>query len=124
MLYVLWRRRRIEAQRDGECARADAARFSSGLGGGRRAGLAAGVVRFVLFGAPQLLDVVALDGLVQRQLRQRVVDREPLPLAAHQPRVFPLRQLLGHRHHVHFCSVFVFPILEIQTKHIHHFYLH
>lgn len=38
MLYVLWRRRRIEAQRDGECARADAARFSSGLGdGGARA---------------------------------------------------------------------------------------
>lgn len=78
--------------------------------------LAARVVGFVLFGAAQLLQVVALDGLVQGELRERVVYGEPLPLAPHQPGVLPLRQLLGHRHHVHFCPVFVLAILECEKN--------
>lgn len=76
--------------------------------------LAARVIGFILFGATKLLNVVALDGLVQGELRKRIVDREPLALAAHQPRVFPLGQLLGYCHYVHFCSVFVLSVLELK----------
>ncbi|CAG4963113.1 unnamed protein product [Colias eurytheme] len=71
------------------------------------------IVCLGLFGPLELLEVVPLYGLVQRELGQRVVDGEPLSLAAHEPRVLPLRQLLGHGHHVYFCPVLVLSVLEL-----------
>lgn len=68
-----------------------------------------------LAAAAKLLQVVPLDRLVERQLRERVVDGEPLPLPAHQPRVLPLRQLLGDSHDVDFRSVLVLTVLEIKN---------
>lgn len=92
-------------------------RFSVEAGAARGAGwsgadapLGRGLVGSVL-GAAQLLQVVALDGFVQRELRQRLVHGEPLALAAHQPRVFPLCQFLRHRHHVHLRAVLVLAVL-------------
>lgn len=67
------------------------------------------------FGAPQLLQVVALDGLVQGQLDERLVDGEPLALATHLPRVFPLGQLFCDSHYVHLGAVLVFTVLETIT---------
>lgn len=74
------------------------------------------VLAIVFLGAAQLLQVVALDRLVERQLGQRVVYGEPLPFAAHEPGVLPLRQLLGYRHHVHFRPVLVLAILEYKWQ--------
>lgn len=77
--------------------------------------LTARVIAFGLLRAPQLLQVMPLYRLVQRELGQRVVHREPLSFAPHQPRVLPLRQLLGHSQHVHLGSVLMLAVLETES---------
>jgi len=60
----------------------------------------------------QLHQIVLLRRLVQRQLRQCIVNGKPLALAADAPRILPLIQFLGHVHDEHLGAVHVVVVLE------------
>lgn len=67
-------------------------------------------------GIVEAVQVRALDGLVLTKLQQSLRYGEPLSLPTDSARVFPLWQLLGHSHHPHFRSVFVFRVLKRKTR--------
>lgn len=63
----------------------------------------------------QLHQIVLLSGLVQRQLRQGVIDGEPLALTADAARVLPLVQLLGHIHNKDLGAMHMVVVLEVNS---------
>lgn len=64
----------------------------------------------------QLHQIVLLRRLVQRQLRECIIDGEPLALATDAPRILPLVQFLSHVHHEHLGAMHVVIVLNSGTQ--------